>query len=349
MNLVDTKSIITSVITLTLLIFCTSVANAQNKEQKSSDLKQLQDQFKKEYLSFGVLVQSIGDYQPERISGNNGFSVSKARFKVSGELEQRFGYKLQASITSSPSVVDANVYYKLNSQTTVTAGFYKSPFSYEYLTGAASINFVNRSTVVNQLAPKRQVGVQIDGATLSGVLRYTAGIFNGNHFNKNNDDKFLYVGRLEADLAKGNNPRDSFLLGLNGSYEQKNVAASSGNIQSSFQGEQTLLGSYLTISKKRWMLSGELIYSWLKSNTEETEYNPYGYYASVGYFATPQTQVLVRWDSFTGDQLAMNSESIIAGVNIRPSSFSKIKLNYVIPTEQSIDKSQILAGVQIGF
>ena len=344
MDLAGIKFIKKPLIILTLLIFSTTIASAQNKGEENSDLKQLQHQFKKEYLSFGVLVQSIWDYQPKRLSGNNGFSVSKARFKVAGELDQRFGYKLQASITGSPSVVDANLYYKLNSQTTATAGFYKSPFSYEYLTGAASINFVNRSTVVNQLAPKRQVGLQINGSTLSGFLNYTAGIFNGNHFNQNNDDKFLYVGRLEANLTKDN----SFLLGLNASYEQKNRTATSGNIQSTFRGEQTLLGSYLTISQKGWMFTGEFIYSWLESNTK-TEYNPYGYYASAGYFVTPNTQLLVRWDNFTGDQLAIDSESIIAGINIRPSNFSKIKINYIIPTEQPINNSQILAGVQIGF
>lgn len=84
------------------------------------------------------------------------------------------------------------MYYRITPDFSIKAGLFKSPFSYEFLTGSASIDFVNRSTVVNQLAPNRQIGFQLGGNFSGGKLRYKAGVFNGNGLgiNQNNDDQF---------------------------------------------------------------------------------------------------------------------------------------------------------------
>ncbi|MDR8392841.1 OprO/OprP family phosphate-selective porin [Aliifodinibius sp. S!AR15-10] len=332
------------------MLAITPITRAQNGADEISDFQQLQNHFKNEYFSIGGLVQGVAEFQPERISGNNGFIVNYARLKVSGALDQTFGYKLQASITSSPAVVDANLYYKLSPNTKITVGFGKSPFSYEYLTSAGSIPFVERSTVVNQLAPKRQIGLQLDGRFAGGFLSYTAGIFNGNHFsiNQNNDNHFLYIGNLEANLLPSSGSKSELLIGANISYEQKERPSASGNIQSTFEGEQTLLDSYLHLSKNKFSLTGELIYSWLQSDFGR-EFNPYGYYITAGYQISKKSKLRLRWDNFEGDLLAADSESVLVGLNISPSQYSKIKLNYSIPAQRSIDYSQLRAAFQVSF
>jgi len=66
-------------------------------------------------------------------------------------------------------------------------GLFKSPFSHEFLTSAASLDFVRRSQVVSALAPARRIGAQLRGALGGGLIAYRLGVFNGNGFDSQND------------------------------------------------------------------------------------------------------------------------------------------------------------------
>lgn len=344
-----TKNILRNLFSIAL--FClafTALSFAQQKKQQNSEFQQLQENLKNDYFSFSLLVQGLADFQPERTTGHNGFQASKGRFKISGIFDGRFGYNLQATMLQSPSILDANVYYKPTANFSIKGGLFKSPFTHEYLTGASSILFVNRSTVVNQLGTKRQVGVQIDGFSPGGLFRFTAGAFNGNNYgNNSNDDNHLqYIGRLEGYL--NSNSENSAKVGISVAVEQKDTPSPSGNISSTFGGDQKLMTSYFSISQGKILLDGEFIYSWLESPADQ-DYNPYGYYATFGYYIAPKSRLLLRWDSFTGDNLAGDSETLVAGFNYSPSSFAKVKLNYVLPTDQSVEYSNFLVAMQISF
>ncbi|MDX1636392.1 MAG: porin [Balneolaceae bacterium] len=326
---------------------------AQSDHDEEPVFEQFKQNLKNDYLSVSALLQTVGDYQYERNSGFNGFSIGNARLAISGEFDRGFGYKLQTNVIKAAPVLDANVYYRSSPGFGVTAGLFKSPFSYEYLTGAAAIDFVNRATMVNQLAPQRQVGVQVSGETKDGILQYSLGAFNGNGFgiNRNSDDQMLYVGRLEArfDTDRGQSS-DQIIFGVNASREIKDQVATSGNIRSTFMGEQMLLGTDVRITQGRLFLAGEFIYSWLEENGgNNRQFNPFGYHATAGYYVTSNTQLLVRWDYFDGATLAPGSESVLAGINIFPTRISEIQLNYVIPTERPVEFSQVLLNLQVSI
>lgn len=326
----------------------TALSYAQEDKSQDGQLKQLQENLKNDYFSFSLLVQGMADFRPERTAGYNGFKASKGRFKISGIFDNQFGYNLQATMLKSPSILDANVYYKPTTNFSIKGGVFKSPFTHEYLTGAGSILFINRSTVVNQLGTKRQVGLQIDTFIPNKFLRFTAGIFNGNNYgnNKNDDSHFQYVGRIETLLSDRSNGKA--IMGISIAHEQKDVPGTSGNIPTTFLGEQTLLESYFHITQGKVLLDGEFIYSWLESPAEEN-FNPYGYYATVGYEIAPKSRLLLRWDSFTGETMATDSESILLGFNYKPNKFAKLKLNYILPTDQDIEYSNFLLAMQISL
>jgi hypothetical protein len=338
------------VIFLVVFVFCIGT----NVYSQSSDFEDFRDQFKNDYFSVGALLQTVGDYQPERIGGigNNGFSIGNARLQIFGEIDQSFGYQLQANFVKNPSVLDANMYYNITPDFSVKAGLFKSPFSYEFLTGAAAIDFVNRSTVVNQLAPNRQIGLQLGGNLSEDKLRYKVGVFNGNGFdvNRNNDAQFLYMGRLEAHIDIDEEAENKIVFGVNASYEQKDQVTDSGNLRSTFQGEQVLAGSDIRFMHSGLMLSSEFIYSWLESDFG-IQSNPFGYHATGGYHVTPKTQFLIRWDHFENDNIstATDSETLLAGLNYFPSSFSEIQLNYIYPISRDIEFSQVLLNLQISL
>ena len=332
-------------------ILCTAGQTfAQNNTTVENQQQNLQEHLKNDYFSFGMLLQGQADFQPERVSGNNGFSASKARFKMSGEFDSKFGYKLQASMLDAPSVVDANIYYKPVSQVSVKAGLFKSPFTHEYLTGAGSVLFAGRSTVVNQLGTKRQLGVQLDTYTSGKTFRFTGGIFNGNHFsgNTNDDSHFQYIGRVESYLGNDDN---QIKIGANIAYEEKDVPGT-GNLTNTYVGDQTLLGAYVSTTQNKLLLDGEFIYGW-RNNNNYLDSNPYGYYLTAGYDITGDSRFLVRWDTFEADNvnptLAQDTEQVLLGFNHKPNSFTKLKLTYAIPTNSDIKYSHFFAILQVGF
>lgn len=329
-----------------IIFFCfmlTSVGFAQQSPKTDNVDNEIQQHLKNDYLSFGILLQGLADFQPERVSGYNGFSASKGRFKVSGIFNNRFGYKLQATMLNSQSLIDANVYYQPNSNLQIKIGQFKSPFSYEYETGAGSTPFVNRSAVVNQLDPKRQLGVQLESITSNGGLRFKGGIFNGDGTLQNSDNDFQYIGRLEANLLN-NDQENSATIGGYASYEENDWLWQQGGVAA----ERTLMGSFVNIVQGDLSLNGEFIYSWIDPEVGQ-EHNPYGYYATVGYTVTTKSRILLRWDSFDGDNLTNDTNSVVAGFNYSPSKFTRIELNYVLPTTQSAEYSNFLAVLQVGF
>lgn len=344
--MISNLKIKTAICVLTTLFCISTGAFAQESTDIEEQAKNLQEHLKNDYFSFGILLQGQANFQPERISGTNGFKASKGRFKISGIFDNQFGYNLQATMLKSPSVLDANAYYRPSSQVELKAGLFKSPFSHEYLTGAGSVLFAGRSTVVNQLGPKRQLGLQLDTYTSEKTFRFTGGVFNGNGYsgNSNDDNKFLYIGRVESYLGNGGNKTK---LGVSIAHETKD-APGAGNLSTGYIGKQTLLATYASVTQNKLLLDGEFIHGW-RNPEAGPDSNPYGYYFTAGYFVTDSSRLLVRWDAFEGDNLAQDSEQILVGFNHSPNQFTKLKISYSIPTSESIEHSNFFAILQVGF
>ncbi len=315
--------------------------------------EELNNTFKKDYLSIGLLFQAVGDFQIERsFAGYNGFSISNMRINIYGELDGGFGYLFKTNLTSSPPILDAKMYYVVSPAFTMDIGLYKSSFSKEFLTPAGNIDFVNLAQVVSSLAPNRQVGFQVRGLFAQNVVSYAAGIFNGNRFvNSGNDNnEFLYVGRV------GIFPRINSEGGINGKLEIGINAAYSkdnhvpiGNLIPFFDGKRTLLGADARLTYTKWLITGEVIYASLATNSNTT-FNPYGYYVTAGYLVAKNSQILVRWDSFFPDNLAPNSHLLIFGYNLWPTKVTELQVNYIIQTHNSaLEHHQLLVNAQFAF
>ncbi|TYP95352.1 Phosphate-selective porin O and P [Fodinibius salinus] len=340
------KRYATTIITLIFLLIGSYSVKAQSFDDEPLYDK-LKKNFQKEYFSVGSLVQFVGDFQPERnMGGNNGFSIANLRLNVSGDLDNGFGYLVQTKFDTSPTILDAKAYWKYSEGFQIDAGLFKSPFSYELLTGAAAIDFVNRSRVVSSLAPSRQIGVQVSGWLLPNTIHYAAGAFNGNGFggNSNDNNNFLYSGRLEYHMQSS--PNNNLVLGVNGAISEDDNISLSG-ITNNFDGTRSLGGADARWTINKFMVSSEFIYSSLE--TTNSDFNPFGFHATAGYMAGSKTQILLRWDQFDADGTGPDTESVIAGLNIWPTQVSEIQFNYILPTNESIEFSQILINFQIGF
>lgn len=230
--------------------------------------------------------------------------------------------------------------YKFSEQAKIKIGQFKAPFSSEELTSASVIDFVNRSNVVNNLAPKRQIGLEFSGNSNNNIITYKAGIFNGNKtVNGNNDKKFLYAGRV------GLNPimkdKVNLMLGINTAYNDAN-----DNLEN---GKELLTGGDLRFNLYNFLLSGEFIYSSKKrfNNTIDAK----GYYLTAGYNIINEVQILLRWDDYLPYKILGNeSRYIIIGCNIWPTEATEFQLNYLINSNDSeFNHNQILFNAQVAI
>lgn len=97
---------------------------------------------------------------------------------------------------ASPALQTGYLEFAFLPELQLRAGQFKVPFSLEELTSSRFIDFVERS-LINELAPARDVGIMVHGSLMKGVASYSLGGFNGSGQNTadNNPDKDL-AGRF---------------------------------------------------------------------------------------------------------------------------------------------------------
>ena len=166
-------------------------------------------------------------------------SLNRARLSVDGGLPQHFSYRVlveyeaNGTATTAASVSLRDAYIRWQSEDfTFTAGQFKVPFSREFITSITAIETADRATVVDSLAPKRDIGVMGEWrlGTLAGL---SLGIYNGDGQNKpaNRDSSLMVSGRvsirpipiltLATEVARYN--RDSTRYGADGSLEWRGI------------------------------------------------------------------------------------------------------------------------------
>jgi phosphate-selective porin len=288
----------------------------------------------------GLLVQSVADFATESAAGTNGFSLAKARVNLTGTLNGGWNYMVQTDFAASPSLLDARIRYRPTAAIGVTTGMYKVPFSREWLTSAAKIDFVRRSQVVAALSPKRDVGVTV-AASPGEALSLQTGVFNGNgrSLSGNDNNRFLYVARLETNLR---GITESLTLGGNLGYNDGSNPTTDPS--------QLLAGGDLRLTPGRMLVSAEAIYG-EQSGATGADIHSFGYHLTAGYTLSSEVfqQLLVRWDRYTPDADTDRSTTLlIAGYNVNPTDVIGMQINYIVPTgQQAFERHQLLIDLQL--
>ncbi|HAR36626.1 MAG TPA: hypothetical protein DCR87_06980, partial [Acidobacteria bacterium] len=86
------------------------------------------------------------------------FSVRRARLSLGGNILKRLRFKLQADLVRSPALLDALAEVILDEKLNLRVGQFLVPFSLESTTSAGQLLTINRSRVVDLLAPGRDNG-----------------------------------------------------------------------------------------------------------------------------------------------------------------------------------------------
>ena len=149
------------------------------------------------------------------------FRLRRARINLTGEFAEHFDFKIEGdfgqgdglnSNRTAFSATDIFVNWHQFPEAQIKVGQWKAPFGLEQLTSDPSLIIPERSLPTGAITPDRQIGVQLWGKPFTNVwperkdlLTYYAGIFNGNGRNTsiNDNNSFMYVGRLELQPFKG--------------------------------------------------------------------------------------------------------------------------------------------------
>lgn len=169
---------------------------------------------------FRAFVDDRDDRAPND-AGNNGILTANKGFsdgflfrRIRPTIEANFGKLVSLRITpefagagdaEAASLVDAYVDLKFHPAATVRAGKVKGPISLERLQSGGSLGFVERGFPA-ELAPNRDLGIQLQGDLFNARLSYVIGAYDGTadgrNANTNADNRLEYAARLFAEPFK---------------------------------------------------------------------------------------------------------------------------------------------------
>src|SRR5881398_1353843 len=300
------------------------------------------------------------------------FRLRRARINLTGDYAEQFDFKLEGDFGQSDgtsgnrtafSATDVWVNYHQFPAAQIKIGQYKAPFGLEQLTPDTALFIIERSLPTGAITPQRQIGVELWGKPFANVwpdqkdlLTYYAGIFNGNGRNTsvNDNNNFMYVGRLELMPFKGKIFGQDSSLKLGGDVLNSRDDAGT-NISQSLNLKVNVDGSLSPFvlpgadertgwSADAWLNIGpfDLIAEYLAEDVDGrtvagkapgfSNFDPSGWYVQGSYFILPKKlQGVVKWESLEPDQFDDdNIHSITAGLNYYIHGDSiKVMANYV--------------------
>lgn len=149
------------------------------------------------------LIQGDGRFflDDQAPAQNDTFLIRTARPIIEGSLGKLVGFRLTPEFAGdNASIVDAYVDLRFNPAYTLRVGKFTSPVGLERLQSSSALSAVERS-LPSELAPNRDIGVQLQGDVADGRFSYALGVFNGtvdgrDAVTSNPDNEFEYAGRV---------------------------------------------------------------------------------------------------------------------------------------------------------
>ena len=285
------------------------------------------------------------------------FRLRRARIGMTGDFAEQFDFKMEGDFENSDgtsgnrtdfSGTDIWLNWHRFPGAQIKVGQYKAPFGLEQLTPDTALFIIERSLATSAITPERQIGVELWGKPFTtlwpeqkDLLTYYAGIFNGNGRNINNNDNnnFMYVGRLEIMPFKGKifGQASSLKLGgdvLNSRDDKGTNISQSGNLLVNSDGS---LSSFVlpgadertAWSVNAWLnigpfdLIGEYFEEYVNGRTVNgvppgfADFTTSGFQITAGYFLVPKKlQVAVQWQELNPGQKGNDGiYSITGGLN----------------------------------
>src|SRR5437868_7096664 len=327
----------------------------------------------------GYIQMNLEDGEVSAFEGRFGQTALKDRFRLrrtrinlTGDFAENFDFKVEGEFENSDGIssnrtdfsgTDIFINWHQFAEANVKVGQWKAPFGLEQLTPDPSLIIIERSLPTGAITPERQIGVQLWGKPFTNVwpdqkdlLTYYAGIFNGNGRNVtiNDNNNFMYVGRLELQPFKGKilGQDSSLKLGadvLNSRDDKGTNISQTLNLLVNADGslspyvlpgadERTAWSVDAWLKLGPFDLIGEYLEEYVNGRTVNgvapgfADFTTNGYYITAGYFLIPKKlQAVVRWEGLNPGQKGNDGiRSITGGLNYYIHGDSiKLMANYI--------------------
>ncbi len=264
------------------------------------------------------------------------FRLRRARINLTGDYAEQFDFKMEGDFGQSDgtsgnrtafSATDIWLNWHQFPAAQVKIGQYKAPFGLEQLTPDTQLLTIERTLPTGAITPDRQIGAELWGKPFTSIwpeqkdlLTYYAGIFNGNGRNitVNDNNNFMFVGRMELQPFTGKIAGQPSFLKLGGDVLNSRDEAGVNISQSSnllVNADGSLSPFTLPSPDERtawsvdaWLELGpfDLIGEYLQEHVEGRTVNGVpptfsnfttdGFYVTGGYYLLPKKlQAVVRW------------------------------------------------------
>jgi len=312
----------------------------------------------------GYIQMNLEDGEVSAFEGRFGQTALKDRFRLrrtrinlTGDFAENFDFKVEGDFENSDGInsnrtafsgTDIFINWHQFAEANVKVGQWKAPFGLEQITPDPTLIIIERSLPTGAITPERQVGVQVWGKPFANIwpnqkdlLTYYAGIFNGNGRNVsiNDNNNFMYVGRLELLPWQGKllGQTSSLKLGadvLNSRDDKGTNISQSLNLLVNSDGSLspfTLPGAdeRTAWSVDAWFnlgpfdLIGEYLQEKVNGRTVAgvppgfADFTTNGFYVTGAYYLIPKKlQAAVRWEQLNPGQKGNDGiHSITAGLN----------------------------------
>jgi phosphate-selective porin len=312
----------------------------------------------------GYIQMNLEDGEVSAFEGRFGqtalkdrFRLRRARINLTGDFAENFDFKVEGDFENSDGInanrdafsgTDIYINWHQFAEANVKAGQWKAPFGLEQLTPDPTLIIIERSLPTGAITPERQIGVQVWGKPFTNIwpaqkdlLTYYAGIFNGNGRNVtvNDNNNFMYVGRLELLPWQGKllGQNSSLKLGadvLNSRDDKGTNISQSLNLLVNKDGSLspfTLPGAdeRTAWSVDAWFNLGpfDLIGEYLQEKVDGrtvagvppgfADFTTNGFYVTAAYYLIPKKlQAAVRWEQLNPGQKGNDGiHSITGGLN----------------------------------
>lgn len=295
------------------------------------------------------------------------FRLRRMRINVTGDFAEQFDFRLEGEFAQSDTAITVRnalgAIIASNSTRTsfggldlwanwhrfpefqIKVGQWKAPFGFEQISPDPKLLTPERSQVTSGLTPERQIGVQIWGKPFANafpdqkdLLTYYAGIFNGNGRNVavNDNDKYMYVGRVELQPLKTKIfDQDATLkLGVNALSSDDaagTVLSPAGSVRVNSDGSLSAFVAPTAAERTAYGLDAyfhlgpfDLMAEYLSEDFDArpangipplfNDFRADGYYVQAGYYLIPKKlQLVTKYESFDPGQVANDHLSSITG------------------------------------
>jgi phosphate-selective porin OprO and OprP len=127
-------------------------------------------------LSLRPMLQMDGRFFAQ--GGTDTFLLRRVRPTIEGTAFEFFEWRIMPELAGTPNIQDAFINIRFLNEIQLRAGKFKSPVGLERLQSDPDLTFLERGLPTN-LVPDRDIGVQLHGDVLGGLLVYAGGLFNG--------------------------------------------------------------------------------------------------------------------------------------------------------------------------